>query len=74
MNEEIKAYLSKYPVEIKVLFEKLRQIIVDSISMPVEEKMWAKIPSYYFGDTFVRLIPFKDHINIEATGIAKYKS
>ena len=35
-------------------------------------KMWAKLPSYYCGDKFVRIIPFKDHINIEADGLAKH--
>lgn len=35
----------------------------------IEEKMWAKIPSYYYGEKFVRIIPFKDHINVEAEGL-----
>lgn len=73
MNEEIKIYLSKYPTEIIILFEKLRQTIIESVSVPVEEKMWAKLPTYYLKESFVRLIPFKDHINIEATGIVKHK-
>lgn len=73
MNEEIKIYLSKYPTEIIILFEKLRQTIIESVSVQVEEKMWAKLPTYYLKESFVRLIPFKDHINIEATGIVKHK-
>ncbi|MBP0956277.1 MAG: hypothetical protein J5997_02805 [Oscillospiraceae bacterium] len=35
--------------------------------------MWAKIPSYYVGKSFVRLIPFKDHINIEAQAVIQHK-
>lgn len=35
--------------------------------------MWAKLPSYYVGEHFVRLIPFKDHINIEAKQIVYHK-
>ena len=35
--------------------------------------MWAKLPTYYVGESFVRLIPFKDHINIETTSIINYK-
>ena len=35
--------------------------------------MWAKLPSYYAGDSFVRLIPFKDHINVEAKAVSEYK-
>lgn len=51
------------------MFNKLRQMIFDSASFEPEETMWARIPSYYAGDSFIRLIPFKDHINIEANKI-----
>ena len=37
-----------------------------------EEKLWAKLPSFYVGDNFIRLIPFKDHMNIEAQAITKH--
>lgn len=73
MNEEIKAYIDKYPDEIQELYIKLRTIIYDSVSQEIEEKLWAKLPSYYVQDSFVRLIPFKDHINIEACAIAEHK-
>ena len=36
--------------------------------------MWAKLPSYYVDKSFIRLIPFKDHINIEAKAILDYKN
>lgn len=39
----------------------------------MKEKLWAKLPSYYIEDKFIRLIPFKDHINIEAKSILQYK-
>ena len=35
--------------------------------------MWAKLPTYYVGESFVRLISFKDHINVEAKAIINYK-
>ena len=35
--------------------------------------MWAKLPSYYNGDKVVRLIPFKDHINVEASAVNRHK-
>lgn len=73
MNESVREYINKYSPDIKELFIKLRTIIYDSISQEVEEKMWAKLPSYYIGDAFVRLIPFKDHINIEALAVARYR-
>lgn len=73
MNEQIKIYIDKYPTEIIEMFNLLRKIIFDSISCKLEETMWAKIPSYYIGNNFVRLIPFKDHINVEAQTIIEHK-
>ena len=35
--------------------------------------MWAKMPSFYVGKNFVRLIPFKDHINIETRTIIEHR-
>lgn len=66
-------YLEKYPSEIIHMYNELRKIIFDSVSPEPEERLWAKIPSYYVGESFVRLIPFKDHINIEAQTIKQYK-
>lgn len=73
MNEQVKEYIGKYPSEIMNMFNELRKMIYDSVSYEIEETMWAKIPSYYVGDSFVRLIPFKDHINIEAQAVIQYR-
>lgn len=73
MTEEIKVYIEKYSEEIQELYEKLRTLVLESVSEELTETMWAKLPSYYRGEKFVRLIPFKDHINIEACEILKYK-
>lgn len=73
MTKEIKEYLEKYPNEIIDMYNVLRKIIFDSVSSNLQETMWAKLPSYYVGDAFVRLILFKDHINIEAISILKHK-
>lgn len=73
MNEQVKEYIEKYPSEIIALFSELRQLIFDSIASEPNETLWAKLPSYYVGENFVRLIPFKDHINIEARAIAEHK-
>lgn len=73
MNEQIKIYLEKYPQEIADMFAALRKLIYDSVSADVEETMWAKLPSYYNGDKVVRLIPFKDHINVEASAVIRHK-
>ena len=73
MNEQIKEYLEKYPSEIIEIYNTLRKLIFDSAPSEPQETLWAKIPSYYVGDSFVRLIPFKDHINIEAKAILEHK-
>lgn len=72
VTQEIEEYLEKYPEEIKQLFIKIRTVIFSIENISVEEKLWAKLPSYYCGEKFVRLIPFKDHINIEAEGLVKH--
>ena len=73
MNEQVKEYLEKYSNEIVDLFNEVRDIIFDSVSSVPQETMWAKLPSYYVGESFVRIIPFKDHINIEAKAVPEYK-
>ena len=73
MNEQIKEYLEKYPSEITTMYNTLRNLIFDSAPSEPQETLWAKIPSYYIGDSFVRLIPFKDHINIEAIAVIQHK-
>ena len=55
------------------MFSGLRQLIYDSASSEPNEILWAKLPSYYVGNAFVRIIAFKDHVNIEAKAIAKHK-
>ena len=72
MNIQVKEYMCKYSAEIIYMFYNLRQIILDSVACEPEEVMWAKLPSYYVGNSFVRLIPFKDHINIEAQAVISH--
>lgn len=73
MNEQVKDYIDKYPSEIIDMYNNLRQMILDSVSCEPTETLWAKLPSYYIGDSFVRLIPFKDHINIEAQAVISHE-
>ena len=73
MNEQVKNIIDKYPVEIIDMFNNLRQMIFDGVSCELEEVLWAKLPSYCVGKSFVRLIPFKDHINIEAQAVISHK-
>ena len=69
MNEQIREYIEKYPSGIIDMYNTLRELIFDSASSEPKETMWAKLPSYYVGESFVRLIPFKDHVNIEAKAV-----
>lgn len=70
MNEQIKEYIDKFPNDIIDMYIVLRKLIFDSVSSELQETMWAKLPTYYVGESFVRLIPFKDHINIEARAVS----
>lgn len=73
MNAQVKEYLEKYSDDIRAMYHQLRQLIFESVSCRVEEALWARLPSYYAGEAFVRLIPFKDHINIEARAIISHR-
>ncbi len=73
MNDLFIDYLKKYPDPIQDLFNHVYQILTESIDEALESILWAKLPSFYLNDHFVRLIPFKDHLNIEASAIIDYK-
>lgn len=74
MNRDIRTYLDQHNEEIQMLFERLRELLFVSVNIEVEERLWAKLPSFYAGSRYIRLIPFKDHINIEASGVMAYKA
>lgn len=73
MNEQVKINIENYPTAIVDKFMALRQLIFDCSNSQVEETLWAKMPTYKVKESLVRLIPFKDHINVEAQGIFNYK-
>ncbi len=70
MSEDIQNYINRFSDEINKLFIKIMKCIPGE----AEERLWAKLPSYYIGDKYVRLIPFKDHINIEAAALLSHKT
>ena len=70
MNLQVQKTIGKYPLEVIDLFTHLRKLLFDSVSGEITETMWAGMPSYYLAGRFIRLIPFKDHINVEANAIA----
>ena len=65
--------ISAFSDEIRQMFGQVRDIVY-SVAPKAEETVWAGLPSYYVGDKFVRVIPFKDHLNIEAVGLTNHKS
>lgn len=69
-------FISKYPKEIQDLFNDLENVIDVTCDQKyiIEKKLYANIPSFYVNEKFIRLIPFKDHINLEASGIKLYLS
>jgi len=73
MNERVKEYIDIYPDEIIDMYSTLRKMLFDCVSSEPQEILWANLPSYYVGESFVRLIPFKDHINIEAKAVSDHK-
>ncbi|WP_313340017.1 DUF1801 domain-containing protein [Sedimentibacter sp.] len=73
MNDDIQDYIRKYCGDIQNLFVDLRKLIIQSVHCEIEERLWARLPSFYVGEKFIRIIPFKDHINIEAKAIMEHK-
>lgn len=74
MDKEIQEYIVKYDTNIQDKFLEIRSIIMRSTQVDVKERMWAKLPSFYVGNKFIRVILFKDHINIEASKNTSYKT
>lgn len=73
MQQDIQAIIEKYPQPIQALFGDLRTLVLQSTDTSLDERLWAKLPSYYAGARFVRLLPFKDHINVEAAVMLAHK-
>lgn len=73
MDEQVREYVEQYPSAIVNMYHVLRTLILNSAPAAPQEKLWAKLPSYYVGEAFVRLIPSKDHINIEASAAAAHR-
>lgn len=69
MNTQIEEFLKKYPESIIDLYLKLEKIIIASTDQKITATLWAKLPTYSLNDRFIRLIPFKDHINVEAKAV-----
>ncbi|VEU81267.1 DUF1801 domain-containing protein [Haploplasma axanthum] len=69
MIEDVEYKLEKFNDDLKSLFITVRNIIFE-VEPLIEERLWASLPSYYKDKNFIRLIPFKTYINIEAKAIS----
>jgi hypothetical protein len=67
--EVIEKYLSSFDDTTRQRFNILHNLLLESTTQGIEEKLWARLPSFFCEKNFVRLIPFNDHMNIEAKGI-----
>lgn len=74
VNEQVQAYLARYPQDVAALFTALRAMIYACGAGEITESLWARLPTYAAGSSFVRLIPFRDHINIEARAAADWRA
>ena len=73
MNEDICNYLEKFDEETKQRFRMLYDLIYESTSRDIDEKLWARLPTFYVDKNYVRLITFKDHINVNAKAVISHK-
>lgn len=73
MNEEFQRHLEKFDDETRKRFILLYDLVHESTSRAIQDRLWAKLPSFYVGDHFVRIIPFRDHVNIEAKAVISYR-
>lgn len=73
MIKEIELYLEKYDESTRNRVQYIYELIIKSVESDINERLWAKLPSYYLENKFVRIIPFRTHINIEAEGLSLYR-
>ena len=73
MDARIKERLDRCPQEVVQLYLEIRRLLLEGAPGGIEERMWAGMPSYVAGERFVRLIPFRDHVNIEASAVARHR-
>ncbi len=66
--------MGKYDNEIQTLFYTIQEHIIKSAPSQIQQRLWANLPSFYVKKNFVRVIPFQDHVNIEAAAIREHQS
>ncbi|HPR17637.1 MAG TPA: DUF1801 domain-containing protein [Candidatus Cloacimonadota bacterium] len=73
MKESVYNYLENFEEQTKQRFSILYELIYESTPQHIKEELWAKLPSFYVDNNFIRLIPFNDHINVEAKAVVYHR-
>ena len=73
MKEEIYNYINNFGEQTRERFKILFELIYQDSTLDISEKLWAKLPSFSVGNNVVRLIPFNDHINVNAKSVIVHK-
>ncbi|MFA9423391.1 MAG: iron chaperone, partial [Sedimentibacter sp.] len=70
----IDEYILKFPADIQMILEKLRQVIKDA-APEAEEKISYNMPTFYLNGNLVHFAAYKNHIGFypAPTGIEKFK-
>jgi hypothetical protein len=61
----ITEYMDKFETSVRTRFDEIQAILVDCGAKTI--RLWAGVPSYYLGDRVIRVIVFRDHVNIESS-------
>jgi uncharacterized protein YdhG (YjbR/CyaY superfamily) len=69
---EITKYIEQFDGTKKERLEIIRALIHKSVP-EIQEKIWARIPSFYIDKRMIQFLAFKDHVNIFASQIICHK-
>lgn len=73
MNEDVQKLLDGLGPEAQALFMQVRALVTEAAGGGAQEALWARLPTYTANGRFVRLIPFKDHLNVEAAAALSHR-
>ncbi len=69
MDDRYASVLAKHDAPTSARFRAVAAIL-EGLGIPgLDFRVWAGLPSFYAGERFVRVIPFKDHLNVQTAGV-----
>lgn len=66
MAKTLNQYLVEYPLESQNRYHQVKDLI-NSIEPDITPYMWGGVPTFQRGNHYVRIIVFKDHLNINTS-------